>query len=243
MCRGAAAEACNRSSMYQALQHIIIMKCGASLSLKLKVIKLTDMHVIYAACLSSCSAQFLAPLAHSPESVAIMLSRDICKVQCGLQNSRRVHHSDGEEPAPWKWFPGDPNNPYKVHCVMCFCVSLPDRISVRLEHAHFQQKKAAKVLVNTACENRVVCWCVSLYRQSGNYTGKLQYCQHTAQAKEGSIPKPLPMRLCMCDAMTSCNDLAVKHCYLVVQLCVAICGCLVSLLLLLLGLHDSSLVL
>ncbi|KAL3139154.1 hypothetical protein ABBQ32_005938 [Trebouxia sp. C0010 RCD-2024] len=30
-----------------------------------------------------------------------------------IENSRRAHHSDSEEPAPWKWFPGDPNNPYK----------------------------------------------------------------------------------------------------------------------------------
>ena len=31
-----------------------------------------------------------------------------------LQNSRKEYNRDSEKPAPWKWFKGDPNNPYKV---------------------------------------------------------------------------------------------------------------------------------
>ena len=31
-----------------------------------------------------------------------------------LQNAKSKHYNDSKEPAPWKWFPDDPNNPYKV---------------------------------------------------------------------------------------------------------------------------------
>ena len=31
-----------------------------------------------------------------------------------VQNSRKEYNGDSEKPAPWKWFKGNPENPYKV---------------------------------------------------------------------------------------------------------------------------------
>ena len=36
-----------------------------------------------------------------------------------LQNSRNEYNSDSDKPVPWKWFKGDPNNPYKVSNLVC----------------------------------------------------------------------------------------------------------------------------
>lgn len=41
------------------------------------------------------------------------------KAQCLLQNSRKEYNSDSEKPAPWKWFKGNPDNPYKVFSSFC----------------------------------------------------------------------------------------------------------------------------
>lgn len=47
-----------------------------------------------------------------------MLSEDGSdKAWCLVQNSRKEYNSDSEKPAPWKWFKGNPNNPYKVSCM------------------------------------------------------------------------------------------------------------------------------
>lgn len=40
-----------------------------------------------------------------------------------LQNSRKEYNHDSKKPAPWKWFKGDPNNPYKVPNLVCCFLS------------------------------------------------------------------------------------------------------------------------